>query len=59
MRRFFVASEKSMGMPHGDPQALRDWYEAGADGQIDWGQHGDFDQCVAVAGKYLDDPEGY
>lgn len=35
------------------------WYEDGADGQIDWGEDGDFEQCVAIAGKYVDDPEGF
>lgn len=43
----------------GDPDALRDWYNAGADGAIDWGSPGDFDACVAIAGKYIDDPEGF
>jgi hypothetical protein len=43
----------------GNPEALREWFEAGADGAIDWGSPGDFEQCVAVAGKYMDDPEGY
>lgn len=40
-------------------EALRQWYEDGADGQINWGDDGDFDQCVSVAGQYIDDPEGY
>ena len=39
--------------------ALRDWYNSGADGQIDWGSDGDFEACVAIAGKYIDNPEGY
>ena len=43
----------------GNAQALIDWYNDGADGQIDWGNPGDFDACVAVAGKYIDDPEGF
>ena len=43
----------------GNPQALIDWYNAGADGQIDWGTPGDFQQCVAIAGKHLDNPEGF
>ena len=43
----------------GNPDALREWYNEGADGAINWGEPGDFDACVAVAGKYLDDPEGY
>lgn len=43
----------------GNPQALIDWYNSGADGQIQWGQHGDFDACVAIAGKYISNPEGF
>jgi hypothetical protein len=43
----------------GNPQALIDWYNAGADGQIEWGSEGDFNACVAVAGQYIDDPEGF
>jgi hypothetical protein len=43
----------------GNPQALRDWYNDGADGQIDWGSEGDIADCVAIAGKYLDNPEGF
>jgi len=41
----------------GDPQGLIDWYNAGADGQIDWGNPGDFDDCVAVASQYMDDDQ--
>ena len=43
----------------GNPEALVEWYNNGADGQIQWGQPGDFDACVAIAGKYLDNPEGF
>ena len=43
----------------GYPQALVDWYNDGADGAISWGDDGDFDDCVAVAGKYIDNPEGF
>jgi hypothetical protein len=43
----------------GNEQALIDWYNDGADGQIDWGSAGDFDACVAIAGKYLGNPEGF
>lgn len=43
----------------GNAAALIAWYEGGADGAIDWGQPGDFEQCVAVAGKHLDNPEGF
>ena len=49
----------AMAKASGDPQALIDWYNAGADGQIEWGSEGDFDACVAVAGKYMDSPEGF
>ena len=43
----------------GNAQGLIDWYNNGADGQIQWGEHGDFDDCVALAGKYLDNPQGF
>jgi len=43
----------------GDGEALIDWYNEGAGGKIQWGQPGDFDACVAIAGKYLDNPEGF
>jgi hypothetical protein len=43
----------------GDADALIEWYNAGADGEIDWGSEGDFDACVAIAGKYMDNPEGF
>ena len=32
-------------------------YNDGADGQIDWGSPGDFDQCVDVASQYMDDEQ--
>lgn len=38
----------------GNPQALRDWFNNGADGQINWGEHGAFDACVAIAEKHMD-----
>jgi len=43
----------------GNAQGLIDWYNAGADGQINWGSPGDFDACVSIAGKHLDNPEGF
>lgn len=43
----------------GNAAALASWYESGADGAIDWGSAGDFEQCVAVAEQYLDNAEGY
>jgi hypothetical protein len=59
--RVIRASEIQAVLLHfaGDPEHLASWYESGADGQISWGSHGDFQQCVSVAGKYLSDPEGY
>jgi hypothetical protein len=42
-----------------DDTHLRQWWLDGADGQIDWGSPGDFDDCVALASKYMDSPEGY
>lgn len=38
----------------GDPSHLISWYNDGADGQIDWGSPGDWQQCVDVASKYMD-----
>ena len=43
----------------GNADALIEWYNDGADGQINWGSEGDFDACVAIAGKHLDNPEGF
>lgn len=43
----------------GDGEALIDWYNEGAGGKVQWGQPGDFEACVAIAGKYLDNPEGF
>jgi SPP1 gp7 family putative phage head morphogenesis protein len=41
----------------GNASALIDWYNAGADGQINWGSEGDFDACVSIASKYMDDDQ--
>jgi hypothetical protein len=41
----------------GNADALAEWYENNPD--IDWGAPGDFDRCVAIAGQYMDSPEGY
>lgn len=45
----------------GNPDALRAWFEDGADGQINWGEAGDHQQCVDVASKYMseDDAHGF
>lgn len=43
----------------GNPQALRDWYNAGAGGSVSWGSGGDWEACVRVAQNHLADPEGY
>ena len=50
-----VAGGKAGGS--GNPQGLIDWYEGGADGQIDWGSPGDFNQCVDVASNYMDEDQ--
>jgi len=55
----FIAIRHELAKDGGDAGALIDWYEQGADGQIDWGSEGDFDACVAIAGKYIDNPEGF
>lgn len=43
----------------GNAQGLIEWYNSGADGQINWGSPGDFEACVSIAGKHLDNPEGF
>jgi hypothetical protein len=43
----------------GNAQPLIDWYNSGAEGQIDWGSDGDFDQCVAVASNYMDEDQAH
>jgi hypothetical protein len=43
----------------GDASGLIKWYNDGADGQINWGEDGDFQQCVDVASDYVDNPEGF
>lgn len=43
----------------GNADALIKWYEEGADGKIDWGSPGDFEQCVSVASPHVDDPEAF
>jgi hypothetical protein len=53
------ADARSAAGNAGNPQALIDWYNAGADGQINWGSPGDFEACVAIAGQHIDDPEGF
>lgn len=43
----------------GNFENLRQWYVDGADGQINWGEEGDFDQCVAIVGDHFDEPEAF
>lgn len=39
---------------------LRRWFEHGEGGEeIGWGTPGDFDRCVALAGKHMTRPQGY
>lgn len=40
-------------------EKLIEWYDSGADGQIDWGAPGSFEDCVAIAGDHVDDPEAF
>lgn len=37
----------------GNPQALRDWYNAGAAEKINWGTDGDHTRCVQIASQYM------
>ena len=41
----------------GNAQALIDWYNAGADGAISWGDEGDWQACVDVASNYMSDDQ--
>lgn len=41
----------------GDPQPLRDWFNEGADGQIQWGESGSFEACVRIAGDHMDEEQ--
>jgi hypothetical protein len=41
----------------GDASGLIKWFEDGADGQITWGSPGDFDDCVTVASKHMDEDQ--
>jgi hypothetical protein len=43
----------------GNAEPLIDYYNDGADGQIDWGSDGDFDQCVSVASAYMDEDQAH
>lgn len=45
------------GQKAGDPSALIEWFNNGADGQIDWGSEGDWDQCVSVASEHMDEDQ--
>lgn len=39
----------------GNPEALREWYNDGADGAIDWGEPGSFMACVDIASNHMDE----
>jgi hypothetical protein len=41
----------------GNPDALRKWFNDGADGKINWGEPGDFNACVAEASKHMSDEQ--
>lgn len=40
-----------------DASGLIAWFNDGADGKIDWGEHGAFAACVAIAGDHMDDDQ--
>jgi hypothetical protein len=49
--------EKS-DQPHvKDASSLIEWFNNGADGQIDWGSPGDWEQCVSVASDHMDEDQ--
>ncbi len=41
----------------GNADSLIEWFNDGADGQINWGEEGDFDDCVALASKHMDEDQ--
>lgn len=41
----------------GNPDALINWFNEGADGQIDWGSENDFDTCVSIASEHMDEDQ--
>lgn len=43
----------------GNPQALFDWYDAGAKGVIQWNTPGDLTRCFNIASKYLADSDAW
>lgn len=63
--RAMVAEAKAAGgtdQNRGDAEQLRHWYVHGEGGaQIGWGTPGDFDRCVAIAGRHMspDNAKGY
>lgn len=44
-----------------DTERLKDWYKPGGEGgaRIQWGTPNDFYRCVALAGRFMGDPQGY
>lgn len=43
----------------GNPDALRRWYEDGADGLINWGTEGDLTRCHEKAMEYMDSEQAW
>lgn len=41
----------------GNPDALREWFNNGADGKINWGEPGSFAACVSVASEHMDEDQ--
>jgi HK97 family phage prohead protease len=45
--------------PGGTERLHQYWVHGEGAAKIRWGEHGDFDRCVAELGKYIRDPQGY
>lgn len=43
----------------GNPDALRAYYESGADDRIGWGTEGDLTRCHEIASKYMDSEQAW
>lgn len=52
-----LAAVEFAGGGKGNPDALRKWYNEGAGGRVDWGEPGDFMDCVDKASNYMTDEQ--
>jgi len=53
----YLADEMGEVAKRGNPEALRDYWREGGDGQVNWGAGGDFTSCVAAVSNYMTDEE--